>query len=449
MRFPSPRIIDEKIQSRDIKKSFDYLIRNRSALKEYKNIEDFALRDEEYTTKTNVDEKILKGCEYHLLKLRARLHTEFRSRNLFIGTSVLDEVLFQTFSKSKTDNPLIEALEVIRDAGVLHPGIVVYPLHSLGVIGGGLLRSYTQSSIEFFVPDIGLIVTPQTNSIENTYKFIERSAKTLGVNKKIPVDLLMHWRRSRPTKWLERNPLLVFRVHSFPGDYYENQFFISNKLRIYTTALLMLNSMQNFISSREGFLFSSSRTNNWETLDIKHYFVFYPKPYKKIMAGDCVPMNLRKSTLAELSEVPAELDPKFWRRRLPLSQLISESITNVEKGFYTYTMHPGKESNKGIVYRKILKSLEFFRKSYRKTDDTGEAVVNLAVAFEILLTDNYARGIAKRIVSRIEILLKGVKGVRKFKKSVGRLYEMRSEYVHYKGRTKSETLERRLKTVTP
>ena len=35
-----------------------------------------------------------------------------------------------------------------------------------------------------------------------------------------------------------------------------------------TTLLLMLNSFQNFVSQKEGYLLSSSRTNNWETLDI-------------------------------------------------------------------------------------------------------------------------------------------------------------------------------------
>lgn len=70
------------------------------------------------------------------------------------------------------------------------------------------------------------------------------------------------------------------------------------------------------------------------------------------------------------------------------------------------------------------------RKSYRESDDTGEAVVYLAAAFEILLTDNYASGISKRIVERIDTLLKGVKGSKIFSKSVEKLYDMRSEYVH-------------------
>lgn len=359
MRFPNPKVVSNKINSKKIRQSLDFLIKHQNVLSEYKDVEDFALRDEEYTTKTNIDGKTLQACEHHLLNMRVRLNSELRARNFFLGTSVLDEVLFQTFSKCINNNPIIATLETIRDSGILHPGFVVYPLHSLGVIGGGLLRSYTQADIDFFVPDIDLIVTPQTNSLENSIKFIERAAKCLGVNKSIPHELLRHWRKTRSTKWLERNPLLILRVHSFPGDYYENQFFIANKLRISTTSLLMLNSIQNFVSSREGYLLSSARTNNWETLDIKHYFVFYPKPYKSQLAGDCIPMNLMKSTLAELSEVPAELDPKFWRRRMPLSQLITKSLIDVEKGFYKYTKVLIKKEIRLTYIEKYLSRLNF------------------------------------------------------------------------------------------
>jgi hypothetical protein len=190
----------------------------------------------------------------------------------------------------------------------------------------------------------------------------------------------------------------------------------------------MFNSFQNFVSQKEGYLLSSSRANNWETLDIKHYFVFYPKANSNLLAGDCVPMNLSRPTLAELSEVQAELDPKFWGRRHVIAQKITRTLLNVESGYNRYVIGGSKSKNRVAVYRKIYKSLEFLRRSYRKKDDPGEAVVNLAVAFEILLTDGYSRGVTTKINERVKKLLKGVRGVKKFRASVQKLFEYRGHY---------------------
>ena len=430
MRFPSPKQVVRNVITREARNSVNYLMQQQHVLQQYKDIEDFILRDEEYTTNTNTPSGTLKGCEYHLLQIRNTLIRELRARNLFIGISVLEEVLFQNFKQPNNNSPIITTLESIRDAGVLRAGFVLYPLHSLGVIYGGILKSYAHASIEFHVPDIDIIVTPQTNSFSNSIEFIKRASAVLGINKNIPIDLIERWHRSRPTKWIEKNPLLLARVHSYPGDYYENQFFISNKLKLSTTLLLMLNSFQDFHSAKEGFLLSSSRTNNWETLDIKHYFLFYPRPNSNLLTGDCIPMNLSRPTLAELSEVQAELDPKFWARRSRVANKITRTVLTIESGYYQYVIGKSKSRNKETVYRKIFKSLEFLRRSYRKKDDSGEAIVNLAVAFEILLTDSFSRGVTAKIINRVKKLLKGVKGVRKFTVSVENLFGYRGQYVH-------------------
>lgn len=244
MRFPSPRRVSRDLRSKKFDESVEYLLNNRSSIAKYKNIEDFVLRDEEYTTKTNENPKTLSGCEHHLFQLRSTLSEELWGRGFFLGVSVLDEVFFSTFAHSKTRSPVKKALEVIRDSGVMQGGLVVYPIHALGVIGAGLLHSYTRSRVDFFIRSYGLVLTPQTNSLEETVSFLEHAASMVGIRKKIPFDLLAHWRRSRPTKWLERNPLLVLRVHSFPGEYYENQFFLMSKLKLATTLIFMLNSLE-------------------------------------------------------------------------------------------------------------------------------------------------------------------------------------------------------------
>jgi hypothetical protein len=207
MRLPSGKTIADKLLSTKTKTSIDYLMQKRSVISKYKDTEDFVLREEEYTTKTNEDKKTLAACEHHLFEVRSRFANELWSRELFLGISVIDDLLFSAFAHTNEANPIQHALEIIRDSGVLEPGFVVYPLHSLGVLGAGLLRRSTR--LQFHVPDYGLVVTPQTNSFKRTVSFLENAAGTLGVRKEIPRDLIEHWTRSRPTKWLERNPILL------------------------------------------------------------------------------------------------------------------------------------------------------------------------------------------------------------------------------------------------
>ncbi len=56
--------------------------------------------------------------------------------------------------------------------------------------------------------------------------------------------------------------------------------------------------------------------------------------------------------------------------------------------------------------------------------------MNLACAFEVLLTDHYAPGVDARITERLALALRGVRGFRKMIKSIEGLYEARSSYVH-------------------
>ena len=430
MRFPSKHVIRNKIVKAGIADSIQYLSNHRSSLEKYRDIEDLVLRDEEWATKTNEDPKILRGCEYHLNRIRNRLAKELWSRDFYLGISVLDHMLFSSFAHHKSKDPLIHALERIKDSGVLRAGIVIYPLHSMGVLGAGILHAYTAARVSFSIPIYGIMITPQTNSMEGTIEFLECALGTLKINKTLPYDLIEHWRRSRPTKWLERNPLLVMKIHSFPGDYYENQYFLVCKLKLATTLICMLYALQEGKKSAR-MLFDSSRTNNWETLDIKHYLVLYPKPNSRNLVGDCVPMNVGRSALADLSEAPVQIDPTFWRSQNPICEKLSEALRKTMTGFSIHCIREKGDNPNAKMYKKLFRSLEFYKRSFRIREDVGESALNLAVAFEILLTDQYSPGVHyNRIMDRLSILLKGIEGARKFRDSVDKLFRFRGKYVH-------------------
>jgi hypothetical protein len=91
-----------------------------------------------------------------------------------------------------------------------------------------------------------------------------------GIGQRLPTDLLRHWRRSRPTAWLERNPLLVVKTIHVPGSYYGSEWLLVSRVRA-TTVGAMLAALQPERQERTPGLFSSRVMNNWQTLDIHHY----------------------------------------------------------------------------------------------------------------------------------------------------------------------------------
>ncbi|MCW4014393.1 MAG: hypothetical protein NWF07_15590, partial [Candidatus Bathyarchaeota archaeon] len=306
----------------------------------------------------------------------------------------------------------------------------VYPLHSLDVLWEGLFGTLSGSHNVFPVEALGAILTPQTNSFEHSVECVRWAAGKLGVSGEVPVERLKHWSQSRPTKWFIRNPLLIQRFDSLSGGYYENQILMVNKLRFSITAVLMMSVLQGHLSALPGEEFGSSRTNNWETLDIKHFFVFYPEPGSDVLSGDCVPMNVNQSLLIELSELSVQIDPSFWRERGEFQKNVIKCISGLEGMYYRYVFGQKVESNIQRVISKFMKSLEFFQRSFRRTSDAGEGVVYLAFAFEIMLTDSYSGGVRDRVVRRAGALLGDVGECSKYKDAIDELYRARGGFVH-------------------
>ena len=74
--------------------------------------------------------------------------------------------------------------------------------------------------------------------------------------------------------------------------------------------------------------------------------------------------------------------------------------------------------------------MTYFRRSFKSRGDVSEQVVNLAIAFEVLLTPQYAKGVGARVERRIRLALKGIKGSRRLRAATQDLYTARSEVVH-------------------
>jgi hypothetical protein len=141
-------------------------------------------------------------------------------------------------------------------------------------------------------------------------------------------------------------------------------------------------------------------------------------------------MHVAPADLAELSDVNIELIPQLWLHRRPIVKRIALALRTVEDGYIKHALLAKDSSVRSRVYRKLYNALAYFRRSFHFSADKGAAVVNLAVAFEILLTDFYSPGVSGRVPQHLSLALRGIQGQGLFTDEVKKLYDARSQAVH-------------------
>jgi hypothetical protein len=249
----------------------------------------------------------------------------------------------------------------------------------------------------------------------------------LGVAKQLDQSLIRHWRKTRGADWLERNPLLIARMTTIAGYYNENEFLTLGRLQVITASIVMMAAMQPRGNDKAGSFFSSGAINNWETLDINHYFVL-TSGRGRILDGESIPIHDRNQ-VREMSGLAVDIDPRHWHRETTRSKEIFSALELLFAGYLKHSV--GRHnSTVGNVHRKIMEAVTFFRRSFQPGRDDWTAVISLATAFEMLLTDRFETGVTIRLRNRTQSVLRGVRGTRRYQAAVGALYVARSETVH-------------------
>ena len=246
-RLPALRSLAASIRStrrgkQTLADAADYLVDHRAELALFQDPEHLAIStDKEYalpgTTESTI--RTARALSYSIAALRSEIGKELWARQIFIGPEVLDELIFYVAREGHGAEPVVGVLEWIRDAWATRPGLLIFPLHSLGVLGAGLLGP-AKGRVSFVNASRGYALTPQTNDLNRTIEFLDDTRAVFGIGQALPIELLRHWRRSRPTGWLERNPLLVVRTVYVPGSYYDSEWLLVSRVRAATGLLAML-----------------------------------------------------------------------------------------------------------------------------------------------------------------------------------------------------------------
>ncbi|MCW2982572.1 MAG: hypothetical protein JWR63_142 [Conexibacter sp.] len=404
-----------------VEKSLNYLIQHRSDLDAFAHPEDLGVAAYE-------EDRMAVALGTNLDAVRNAVLEELWRREIFLGPEVLDQLLFFSLKDPDEPDPLVATLEFLRDRRVTRPGLIIFPLHSIGILRAGLLRGNRKAESQFIEPDRGVAVTPQTNVLEHTIDFIDRTRIAFGVRKPIDPELIRHWRRSR-APWLEFNPLLALRLTSQRGSYFDTEPVVLSAVRAATARLAMISTLQAGHPDRTSRLFSTSSMNNWETLDIHHYIVFADNPAQTgSLEGDCVPIQSRRHRVVELSDLSIEIDPNFKGRRATVAK-IDRSVDLVYHGHLAH-MWRRRRNAQTRTHDRLFAALSYFLRSFHGDGRSWSAAVSLSTAFEMILTDSYSAGATRRLKRRLALVLRGVNGRSQYEAAFATLYSARGDLVH-------------------
>lgn len=411
--------------------SADFLVEHRGDLALFEDMEHLALStDAEYALPGTTEAQIetARRLGHHLVAIRAALAQELWTRQIFVDTDVLDELLYWAVRHPDVTDPVYAVVKWIRDARVNRPGLILFPLHSFGILGAGLIRQ-AQGRITFTNQPRGYALTPQTNDLDRTQKFLDEVARAFGARKAVDVELINHWHRSRGADWLERNPLLAIRTVQLPGSYYGNEWLLMTRLKATTGLLCMLAALQP-PAKRANRLFSSRTMNNWQTLDIYHYITLYDNPNRAgTLDGHCVPIHASRIAITEMANLDIDIDPRHWARNATLGERVHDANEAIYTAYLRQRIAHGRDNAHTRTVRKMFDAIGFFRRAHEQSPEGWRSKVSLATAFELLLTDSFG-GVRVTLQRRTRLLLRGVAGTRAMQRAVGDLYVSRSEIVH-------------------
>jgi hypothetical protein len=406
--------------------ALSYVVRHRRSLAAFDGHIDLAVQAGEPDADGTV-----RGLAHHLEALTDIVCRELWSREIYLGGAVIAELLFDATRDPQVPDPLRAVLDFLRDRRVARPGLLVFPLHGFGVLSAGLLHGLTEQRLTVVNERAGYVLIPQTNRVAGTVDALERARLDLGVAKSVPAETIRHYHRSR-AGWLTSNPLLVVRVTHLAGSMYENQPLLMRRVRAVTGLLAMLAAFQPRAADRAAHYFSTTTTNNSETLDIHHYVALASHPnVHQHLDGDCVPINVAREQVYELSDLGVQLDPSYRSRRATLFERVEVSVERVHRSAAHADIRGLRGAQAGVA-RKLFLSMDYFRRSYRRATSPWATSITLATALEMMLTDGWeGLGVAERIQERARVLLTGTRGTSGYQAALGHLYEVRSQFVHH------------------
>lgn len=203
VKFPRRSQVRKAVDTTRNRKHLKLLLSERMPLQSVPTLDDYVFNLPDQPSPKQ--EAFLRG----LSELSFAIREALGRSDIYIGRSVIGELLYNAVVDPGVPDPIEKVFAEIVRAGVAKPGILAFALTSIGIAGFGLFRHFSKASLDVPITDAGLVLTPQTNSFDETHQFLNRACHHLGIEKTVDAEILAHYHRSRPVKWLRNNPLIV------------------------------------------------------------------------------------------------------------------------------------------------------------------------------------------------------------------------------------------------
>src|SRR4051812_40932330 len=109
-RLPNTKALKREIETSDVVRSSIFLTSKATELMKYEDIEDLVLQ-------VDLDNPPpeLKGFDQNFRRVRTALARTLWSRGIFVGLSILDELLFSAIRSNTSADPIGQVFNAIKD----------------------------------------------------------------------------------------------------------------------------------------------------------------------------------------------------------------------------------------------------------------------------------------------------------------------------------------------
>lgn len=389
------------------------LVRKQDYFKKFNSLWDWIFQENE-----SVVDSEIKYLEY----IKNVIIKKYWNQDIYISPASLDDIIFYVIQNFNQNEILDKIDDFVKKSGLHKNSVVIFPLHSFGFKYGGLGHLLGRQNISFKHKEFQIFT--QTNSFDKSVNNIISYLDDIKLpnRKKLDKSLFKHFHDSRHLSWFERNPIMVLHFKFSQQERFDNLRFIIQKINFITNKLYFLSALAN-IDDKTGSAFSTRNTNNWETLDIKHFLTVTTS--KNASTLNCIPVHFSNFMIYEKMHMNIDLLIKRKSNKRWEAKAI-DSIDNLYSGYMKYRLTNEKQYSK---YYRIANSLDYFRRSI-KSINKEDKVINLNIAFESLLLDRQESKKKEKMLERLWLALKGKITKKKNLENFKNVITERNEIIH-------------------
>ena len=394
--------------------SIQRLTRNQAYFNRFKSLEHWIYTE---TNEAYVD----KELEY-LGNIKNIVLRNYWKQDIYVSQSALDDIIFIAIRDFDAADVLKAIDDMVENSHLKKNSVVIFPLHSFGFKYGGLGHLFGNRDFSYRYDNFQIL--PQSNSFDRTKKNIVKYLNDIKLfnRKKLDEGLFRHFYESRSLKWFERNPVMLMHFKFSQQERFDNTRFILEKINFVTNKLYFLSVLTN-VEDAKGALFSTRNTNNWETLDIKHFLTVTSSGVRSTL--NCIPVHHSSFLIGEKMHMNIDL----LIRKKAISHWEKKAIDSIENLYKGYMIYKLDGNSSHAKYYRIAGSLDYFRRSV-KSINKEDKIININIALESLLLDKHESNKKVKMLERLWAALKGKINKNENHKNIEDIISERNNIIH-------------------